>query len=303
MSLPLPDPQENHGPAPASRLKKLLSLSKTLFTPLALACIAWFAWTHRDFLAQALATAKGERLVAAVLVWAGIQMLGALFARTAFASVGLRVPFAAALAIHGRRMPARYIPGGVWHTVGRVLDYRSLGAGPRQLALFVFLENAMMPAAAFVMGGILVWRLHPSPGWASAGAAGAAVGAAGLLAVPFLANRLILRRPPGPGILRTLALAAICAAFWFLAATAFYLYVSAFPGAEIGGSFLQVAGTYLFSWAVGFISLFAPQGIGVFEAVAGEMLTGPASLGGLAALVAGFRLTVLAADLLVFAAT
>ncbi len=286
--------------ARASRIRKALALAKALFTPVALAFIAYFAWTHREFLGQAVSTARGWRLLAAVGLWSGIQLLSALFAKLALGGAGVAVPYAAALAIHGRRMPARYIPGGVWHTVGRVLDYRALGAGPRQLGLFVFLENVLMPAAAFLMGGALVWRFHPSAGWASAGAAGAGVGAILLLAAPVIANRAIL---PGLSPPRALAMAGLSALFWTLAATAFFLYVSAFPGAGIHGSFLQVAGTYLFSWALGFITLFAPQGIGVFEAVAGDMLTGPAALGGLAALVAGFRLVVLCADLLVFTAT
>jgi hypothetical protein len=59
---------------------------------------------------------------------------------------------------------------------------------------------------------------------------------------------------------------------------------------------LDVAGAYLFSWGIGYISLFAPQGIGVFEAVAGNMLVTPMSFGEMAALIAGFRIISLVAD-------
>jgi len=43
--------------------------------------------------------------------------------------------------------------------------------------------------------------------------------------------------------------------------------------------------------------VFAPQGIGVFEVVAGELLRGSIALGGVAALLAGFRVVIFTADL------
>ena len=61
-----------------------------------------------------------------------------------------------------------------------------------------------------------------------------------------------------------------------------------------------MAGVYLFSWGVGFIAIIAPQGIGVFELVASELMDGPIGFMGLAALIAGFRVVVLVADILVW---
>jgi hypothetical protein len=52
----------------------------------------------------------------------------------------------------------------------------------------------------------------------------------------------------------------------------------------------------LFSWGIGFISIFAPQGIGVFEVVAADLLRGVEPLMGIAAVIAGFRLIILTAD-------
>ena len=64
----------------------------------------------------------------------------------------------------------------------------------------------------------------------------------------------------------------------------------------------EIAGTYLFSWGVGSLTVFAPQGIGVFETLAAGLLEATSGLGGGAALVAGFRLVVLLADLTAWAA-
>jgi hypothetical protein len=61
-----------------------------------------------------------------------------------------------------------------------------------------------------------------------------------------------------------------------------------------------MAGIYLFSWGVGFLAIFAPQGIGVFEFVASELMASPVGFMGLAALIAGFRIVVLVADIAVW---
>lgn len=65
-------------------------------------------------------------------------------------------------------------------------------------------------------------------------------------------------------------------------------------------SVLQIYGVYLLAWIAGFVSVFAPQGIGVFESVAGLFLKGALMFAGVAVLAAGFRVAVLDADMLAF---
>ena len=84
------------------------------------------------------------------------------------------------------------------------------------------------------------------------------------------------------------------------ATLAFLLYLNAFPASTGDFSSVEMGGIYLFSWGIGFVSIFAPQGIGVFEFVASELMGGPIGFMGLAALIAGFRVVVLAADVVVW---
>ena len=88
--------------------------------------------------------------------------------------------------------------------------------------------------------------------------------------------------------------------YWVVAAATFICYLAAFPAVLAAASLIEVGATYLFSWGVGYVAIFAPQGIGVFEVVAGKLLNAPLSLGGMAALMAGFRLVILAADAVVW---
>ena len=86
------------------------------------------------------------------------------------------------------------------------------------------------------------------------------------------------------------------AVIWAFHAAAFVAYSMALTGANTVSQALHTAGAYLFSWAIGLVAFFAPQGIGVFEvtaaAVYGHSLL-PASI----AMVAGFRLCMLTVDL------
>ena len=75
-----------------------------------------------------------------------------------------------------------------------------------------------------------------------------------------------------------------------------------FPSSVGDQSYLELGGIYLFSWGVGFLAVFAPQGIGVFEMVGSQLMQSPLGFVGFAALIGGFRLVILVADLLVWIA-
>ncbi len=85
---------------------------------------------------------------------------------------------------------------------------------------------------------------------------------------------------------------------WCVASAAFVLFVSSFSALSLEMPILEIAAAYLFSWGVGFVAVFAPQGIGVFEVMAGELLRGSLALSGVAVLLAGFRAVIFTADLL-----
>src|SRR5690606_12897931 len=61
--------------------------------------------------------------------------------------------------IHCGRLPAKYLPGGIWHSVGRASDYFSLGHTGGQLGYYFLLENFQLIAVSFSLGALLVHRL------------------------------------------------------------------------------------------------------------------------------------------------
>ncbi|MDI6797072.1 MAG: hypothetical protein QMD09_09005, partial [Desulfatibacillaceae bacterium] len=121
-----------------------------------------------------------------------------------------------------------------------------------------------------------------------------------IIVSPVVGRRWILKNKSGLPLKTYGKVIALAVVYWCGAAACFTLYFTSFPQALYNGSLWKIGGTYLFSWAIGFITVFAPQGIGIFEAVSGKLLAGAISLGSVAVLAAGFRLVLLASDLCTF---
>ena len=276
-----------------------LRLASRVFTPLAVLGLLAFAWVARDTLAAVLAAARLPWLLLAVAVWTGIQLLVPAFAHAVLSGLGAHTGWRVLLRSHGARIPARYLPGGIWHTVGRVADLVARGVPRRALAALVILEQFIALGVTAVAGGALLLAFGHTPWWTLVSVAGCVAGALGLLGLRRFVNARVLldAKLPRRAYARALLVTAM---FWCGAATAFVCYLQALPGTLPPGGVLQAAGIYLLAWAVGFVAIFAPQGIGVFELVAGDLLQVPLSMTSVAVLVAGFRGVVLAGDVIVW---
>jgi hypothetical protein len=281
-------------------LRGVLGWLKVLFTPVAMGFLLYFGWHARHTLAAVFVQAKPGPLGVAVLLWVVLHLLSPLLPAMIFRAWGFPMGYARAFKIHAQRLPGRYLPGGIWHTVGRMVDYHGHGIPRRHLAAYVFLETAFPPAVTLLLGGIGLAVFRGMDEWGIAGLGAAIAAAAGIAFLPAVINRHFLKPPDRLPARAYYGAAATLCVYWSVAAAAFVCYMAAFPAVLTDTAWFQVAATYLFSWGVGYLAIFAPQGIGVFEFVAGKLLTAPISLGGMAALMAGFRLVVLAADVIIW---
>lgn len=279
-----------------SPLQGLVVVARRLFAPLALLFLALAAYSARDTFGHVLAEARLGPLVVTVLAWSLLHLLVPVIAWIVLRGLGSGIDYRTVLRIHVNRLPARYLPGGIWQTVSRMVDLHGLGVGRAPLSVLVMMENLAPLATALAAGGLCAYLagtpLLPTP---------AIIGTGLLLAagLPWLMRRLVRQASlPLPAYLAALAATL---AFWLVAAGVFAVYWSAFPSLELGGELLDLYGAYLLAWAAGFVVVFAPQGIGVFEAVAGFLLQGALPFAGMAVLVAGFRAATLAGDGLAYA--
>lgn len=272
-------------------LSGFVVVARRLFLPLALLFLALAAYAARDVVASTIVHARPGPLILTVLAWSLLSLLVPVTSWLVLTGLGAGIGYRTVLRIHVSRLPARYLPGGIWQTVSRVADLHAMGVTKAQLSVLVAMENLAPLATALVLGGVCAGLSIGSP-----------IPVPAIVAVGVLlgiALPLALRRFIRQAMLQTrhylLALASMVV-FWTVATAAFIAYWSAFPSMPRGAGIAELAASYLLAWSAGFVAFFAPQGIGVFEAVAGMMIGGAVPLAGLAVMVAGFRAATLAGD-------
>ncbi len=295
-------PLHQDNPEKRSLARTLLVWTKLLFTPLAFAFLLYFSWQAKDVLASIVSQASLLFLGLAAFVWSALHFLSPVLAVFIFSACGSQVTWWQAFSTHAARLPARYAPGGIWHTVGRVMDYHQQGVQPRHLTAFVLLENGLAAAVTLAIGGAIVFTMR---GTDTLGITAGVSSLCAVVALPIIRvqlNTRVLRQPDRFSLPAYLSALGVVTVFWVGATIAFLLYLNAFPSSTGEYSAIEMGGIYLFSWGAGFVAIFAPQGLGVFEFVASELMNSPIGFMGLAALIAGFRVVVLIADLVVWLA-
>ena len=293
-----PDEPTNSHPRP---WRQALRAARLLFTPVAILFLLYLGWQSKSELLQLYGSANLTLLLIAALAWATMNLLGPLLATVLLRGLGYEFGYYEAARIHIKNLPARYLPGGIWHTVGRVVDYRRIGIKDRDIATFVFLENALALTTALAIGGSVIGWFRGPQGWGLIATVGAIAGSAAVILLPFLSRSRLPNYVTGPAI-RAYVIGVVVVAFsWCVAAGGFSTFVIAFHELSSVASPLELAGIYLFSWAAGFIAVFAPQGIGIFEVVAAEMIRDSYSLANTTALLVTLRLIIMVADVTVWA--
>ena len=284
------------GKSSQERIRRVLAISKWLFTPIAFLFLVFALWQSRLAIKETLEQSQAQFLALSICFWMVGHLISPWFACVALTTSGAKIRYYEALDLHLRYLPARYLPGGIWHTVARVGGLRSLGIHPSHLSCFVVLENVLAAGVTLLVGGILVGIGVPT-GHMQQTALLCATGSLVILLVsPIGVNRLILRSSGKLRYTNYMAAMAIVGVFWGIASASFLSFASALPSAFAINEWWRVVGAYLFSWGIGFLAIFAPQGVGVFEAVAANTLASQLSFEASAVLVAGFRLVVLLAD-------
>lgn len=271
-------------------IRRAISIGRLVFTPAAVIFLAMATWQARDLIGSVLQGARRDLLLAAVVCWCGSHVLGPVFSFIALRQCGIALPFRTVVGIHVRRLPARYLPGGIWHTVSRMSDLRHKGAGRQLLFALVVGENLLPLSAAILLAGVAGWWAGFAA-WALAALACATV----LIIGTFHGMRYLLRGVHAIPLRPFLGMLMATIGFWLLAGTSFALYWRSFPSVA-NAEITHVYGAYWLAWSGGFLAIFAPQGIGVFESIFAFLLKGVAPFSQLVVIAAGFRVVVLVAD-------
>ena len=251
-----------------ARLRRAARAARRVYLAALSAAIVWLAITYWDEIVELFEGVRPVPVAAALLASFGLIGLGAALWDSSLRMLGHPVPLREIVLATARALPARYVPLGVTYAAGRMALLLAAGASVAPLTATAGLEMMVSASVALAAGVALLGAAGALPGgavWTVAALAAAAVAAAPLLGgravTRLLARRGIQLAITRRGYLRVLLSAA---AYWAWASTTFVLYLRAFPAADGVGS-VEAAGAFMVAWTVGFLTLVAPQGLGVAE--------------------------------------
>ncbi|MCV6637201.1 hypothetical protein [Candidatus Albibeggiatoa sp. nov. NOAA] len=284
-------------------MKPLLRFIQSAFTGVALLCLAYFAWQSQDVLHTLLAQTQWSYLFIAVLCWIFVQLISVQETKLQLQTLFVQLSYQKIYYIHVNRLPARYIPGGIWHTVSKMVDFHQIGVKKSHLGSLFLLESILAVFMSFLIGGSLVFYFRGLDHfWGIIAGLSALSSLLAIVAIPWLWSYQYVKLPK-LNIAQYFKAASLFILIWTAASGAFISYLSAFPQLLKQTHLLEVAGSYIFSWSVGYLMIFAPQGIGVFEVVSGSLLNLSMQLLDAAIIIAGFRIITLFGDIGLWAIT
>jgi hypothetical protein len=237
---------------------RLLAITQRVFLVVALFAIAWYLVRHAADLRGLLSWRVAAHCLIAALLLAAVHPLIAWAFFQLQRYNGIAIGLSTSLAIYMRRIPARYVPGGVWHSVSRLADMRlEASVGIAQLRSQFLLEAALVATSGLLVCGLGFLIL---PGGSPARVAAALQ--AGIGAAVALVTFMLVRRRAGKR--RLLFALSTFLVVWPVAGGAFAIIAAGLAAPDCG--YLATVSTYVVAAVQGYVAIFAPQGWGVTEA-------------------------------------
>ncbi|WLQ14630.1 hypothetical protein O5O45_01595 [Hahella aquimaris] len=258
-----------------------------MFTPLALIFLAFYIVKYREQLWRSVSLVSLDELAIAVLLILVSHLVVPIVSQRVLATNGVKVSYKKVLYIHLSRLPARYLPGGIWQTVTKLLDYDRLGVGKTGLLNIFLFEVLISVITALIVGGGLILLSDGELFYFFSFI---------LVIVALLGFCLVFVLRGSIKLSWTIVSLSLYSIVWLGYGFSFAIYTSEALGSDF--SLLILAGSYLLSWVVGFLAFFAPQGIGVTEYVLQLLIAFKGELSLVLVSLFGFRLVVLVGDML-----
>lgn len=185
------------------------------------------------------------------------------------------------LGVYGLSSLGKYLPGGIWHFVGRFGVYKMNGLSAKASTRSMILENIWLLSSALATGvlGVFLTRfdlvadlIHiPDEKWLAI-----------ILTIVILAIWIIvlfvvhkiMRKYTSGEIQSVTVIALVGLLLWTFIGGSFFVMFQDF---SFSSAPLFIGG-YAVSWAVGYIAVFAPGGLGIREAVLAFVFSNIASV-------------------------
>jgi len=303
MSSEAPNPQnpDEANSARSTQRMRMLRAARRVYLIALAGLIVWLLITQHQEIADLLEGARPALIAAAFASSCVLILWNSALWRCMLMMLGHDVTLSRTLLATARSLPARYVPLGVSYAAARMALLRAADVPLTPLAITAGLELGLSVSVALAVGvGLL---------GASGALAGGAAWTIAALVIAVMAmlpalggqvvNRLLARRGARFAVdwgdyLRVLG---VSIGYWIWAGLTFVLYLRAFPEADLLPA-VEIAGAFMVSWALGFLTLIAPQGFGVAELSLAAILAVEGHSGvALAAIFAGYRVVLIARDI------
>jgi hypothetical protein len=229
-----------------------------------------------------------------ILTWSSLNIISPLISKYIFLTVGSETKYLDILKIHTLRLPAKYIPGGIWHAIAKMHGYHELGISKKTLGLNFIYENLLAIQSALTCGGILVYLTTNDNFWKITALSLASVS---LIVTPILI--MFSKRLSNKFSLRNYIYSLfLYIPFWLVTGFSFALFFQSLFVEQINISIIELSGTYIFSWAIGYLAIFSPQGIGITEIIANELINPSISSLLFITYLFTFRIVILISDII-----
>lgn len=233
-----------------------------------LAGAAYYFYRNQETVLTLIKQISALRIIASLLFLVIGKLFIVFLVQFSVEPEGLRLTFWETLGIYGTTSLGKYIPGGVWHFVGRFGIYRAKGLDNKQTLRAFILENIWMLSAAVIVGiaALLFYRQDLLKSWFNLmPTSGSAIGLFSLAIFIWITSLLLVKYyfdkqtklPVRP--VWQVALAGIL--LWFFVGLSFFVMFEGLPLQKFG----LFVGGYAISWVVGYFAVFAPGGVGIRE--------------------------------------
>jgi uncharacterized membrane protein YbhN (UPF0104 family) len=249
----------------------IIRVLKGIWVVAVLGAASWYVVTRWDEIRGYAADLGVLSILAALVTMTVGRFILAAVSQRSLRTFGFDLRLGLSFYINTIAQLGKYLPGSVWHLVGRVALYRRHGVAVPQGTGVLALENLVLVGSAGLLGvaltvGPLARVLGievPSLGWLLAAASMLALAAWWVL-LRFLAPRVLARFVDGRKLpssqlfwLSLTMWASFGLSFWFVLPSPTRTLTALAPA----------AGTFALGWIAGYLSPFAPGGLGVREAV------------------------------------
>jgi hypothetical protein len=261
--------------------KRLLELAKWLWIALVFIAAGYYLVSRWQKVAGYFQTIPLINLLLGAVALAGAKVILVALSKFALDSEadGDILPFRQVYQIVAITQLGKYIPGGVWHFVGRINAYVNHSASIKKSTWVLVKETYWLLSGALLFGALA--GIYAGPNGGLINRAGIQLSPAWLAVTTILLlcawplsivlfDRVINRHRKPLSAAKILQLVTIQVAAWALLGFSFVLTN---PVVQPGTILLQMS-VYSFSWALGYVVIFAPGGIGIREGAITFFLAG-----------------------------